>query len=197
MNRKIKRKKKSNFEFKEVKKIPSFNVIAFDPSLTAWGWVVISMEHDDILECGCIKTEPQHKKLRTRVGDDRCRRINELNQKLLKVIKTWDVKYILSEQPHGSQSAVSAIMVGITLGITQTMSDTLNLGIEWYSEGDSKKALSGKKTLSKQETINAIDKLYDVSWTGVKYKDEAIADAIAVYNVAKQQSSILKFYNGR
>jgi Holliday junction resolvasome RuvABC endonuclease subunit len=173
----------------------SFHVISFDPSLTAWGWVVIDGINHHIVDRGCIKTEPQHKKLRTRVGDDRVRRINELNQQLLKIIRGWNVKYILSEQPHGSQSAVSAIMVGITLGIGQTLSDTLNIGIEWYSEGDAKKALSNKKTLSKQQTIEEIKKLYDVPWSGIKYKDEAVADAIAVYNVARQQSPMLKYHN--
>lgn len=173
----------------------SFHVISFDPSLTAWGWVVMDGEDNRVLDCGCIKTEPLHKKLRTRVGDDRIRRINELNQQLLKVIRSWNVRYIVSEQPHGSQSAVSAIMVGITLGIGQTLSDTLNMGIEWYSEGDAKKALSNRKNLSKQQTIEEIKKLYDVPFTGTKYKDEAVADAIAVYNVAKQQSSFLKFYS--
>jgi Holliday junction resolvasome RuvABC endonuclease subunit len=173
----------------------SFHVMALDPSLTAWGWVIMDGEDNRVLKTGCIKTEPLYKKLRTRVGDDRCRRINELNQQLIFLIKGWNVRYIVSEQPHGSQSAVSAIMVGITLGMGQTLSDALNIGIEWYSEGDAKKALSNKKKLSKQQTIEEIKKLYQVPWTGVKYKDEAVADAIAVYNVARQQSSILKFYN--
>lgn len=172
----------------------TFHVLSFDPSLTAWGWVVMDGEDHRVLACGCIKTEPQHKKLRTRVGDDRVRRINELNRQLLKIICDWDVQYLLSEQPHGSQSAVSAIMVGITLGIGQTLSDSLNLGIEWYSEGDAKKALSNKKSLSKQQTIEEIGKLYDVPWTGTKYRDEAVADAIAVYNVARQQSPILMYH---
>ena len=181
---------------RRIKTKPKFAVIAFDPSLTAWGWVVMDVNNNSVVDSGCVKTEPLAKKLKTRVGDDRCRRINELNQQLLSVMREWGVQYMLSEQPHGSQSAVSAIMVGITLGIGQTLSDTLDLGIEWYSEGDAKKALSNKKVLSKQQTIEEVKKLYEVLWTGVKYKDEAVADAIAIYNVARRQSPILKYHSG-
>lgn len=171
--------------------VSSLNILACDPSLTGFGFAVVNVT-GVVLETGCIKTEPQHKKLRTRVGDDRCRRISELNNQLLTVIKKHNVQYIVSEQPHGSQSAVSAVMVGITLGIIQTLSDALNIGVEWYSEGDAKKALLNKNSASKKEIIDAIDKLYDFKWAMVKYKDEAVADALAVFNVAMKQSNVLK-----
>jgi len=37
-----------------------------------------------------------------------------------------------------------------------------------------------------------MDKLYDVPWDNVKYKDEAVADALAIHNVASKESSTLK-----
>ena len=40
--------------------------------------------------------------------------------------------------------------------------------------------------------IDKIDSLYDVPWYDTKYKDEAIADAMAIYHVATKQSEILK-----
>jgi Holliday junction resolvasome RuvABC endonuclease subunit len=179
---------------KQRMKIPSasnLNILALDPSLRAFGFAVINAA-GEVLETGCIKTEPQYKKLRTRVGDDRCRRISELNNQLLTIIGKHNIQYIVSEQPHGSQSAGSAIMVGITLGIIQTLSDTLDIGVEWYSETDAKKALLNKNSASKKETIEAIKQLYSVKWDNVKYKDEAVADALAVHNVAMKQSNVLK-----
>jgi Holliday junction resolvasome RuvABC endonuclease subunit len=65
--------------------------------------------------------------------------------------------------------------------------------MESYSEQDSKKCLLGKKAATKQETIEAIKKLYDVPFTGKKNHDEAVADAIAVFHVASKQSGVLKF----
>lgn len=64
--------------------------------------------------------------------------------------------------------------------------------VEWYSEMDSKKFVLGKKSAVKLEMINAITKLYDVPWKKVKYHDEAVADAIAVYHTACGLSSTFK-----
>ena len=128
-------------------------VLACDPSLTAFGWAVISSDNK-ILARGCIQTKPSPAKLKVRKGDDRCRRITEINTILLKLIKHYNIVYIVSEQPHGSQSAVAAIMIGITLGIMQTIADTLAIGIEWYSEGDCKKTYSEKEMqVNKKELI--------------------------------------------
>jgi Holliday junction resolvasome RuvABC endonuclease subunit len=165
-------------------------VLTNDPSLTAWGYCV--MKNDIVLECGCIKTAPEHKKKRIRKSDDTVRRISEINKILLGLIKRHEVDFILSEAPHGSQNASAAMMVGIVAGMIQTISDTLEIPVEWYSEMDSKKFVLGKKSAVKVEMINAIKKLYDVPWKNIKYHDEAVADAIAVYRTAVGLSPTLK-----
>ena len=172
-----------------IKSIPH-SIIAFDPSMTGWGWVVLDWQNT-ILETGCIKTKPTNKKLRIRKGDSTIARISEINKILLEVIKKHNVIYILSELPHGSQNAAAAVMIGAVAGIAQTLSDTLEIGIEWYSENDAKTNLLGKSSATKKETIDKIDGFYDVPWTGVKYKDEAVADALAIHYVASNRSSTL------
>jgi Holliday junction resolvasome RuvABC endonuclease subunit len=86
-------------------------------------------------------------------------------------------------------------MMGIVTGIMQTIADCKKISLEWYSEGDSKKCLLGKRAAIKKDTKQAIAKLYPMIWTGTGYKDEAIADAMAVYHVATFNSSILKYLN--
>jgi Holliday junction resolvasome RuvABC endonuclease subunit len=88
-------------------------------------------------------------------------------------------------------------MIGIVTGIIQTWADVKKIPIEWYSEGDAKQALLGKTEATKKEIIDAIDEEYDFTmmWTGVKWRDEALADAMAVYHAALQQSSFLQFYS--
>lgn len=171
-------------------------ILTNDPSMTAWGWAVLDWS-GNILATGCIKTEPSQKKLRIRKGDSTVRRISEINQALLQVIKEYNVEYILSELPHGSQNASAAVMIGVVAGIVQTFSDTLGIGIEWYSENDAKKCLFNRKSITKQEMINRIEALYNVPWTGVKYRDEAVADALAIHYTAMQMSSTLKLLKGR
>lgn len=184
-----------------------FNVLAVDPSITAYGWAILSSD-SRILDSGCIKTASNHKKLRIRKGDDSISRITEISEVLISAIKTYNIKYIVAELPHGSQSAVAADAIGIVKGITQAIAVCLNIGIEWYSEGDSKKALLGKLSGSKMETMYAIDKLYKVPitkgikvgpkgsvvalWSGIAYIDEAVADSLSIHYTASLVSSVLK-----
>jgi Holliday junction resolvasome RuvABC endonuclease subunit len=176
----------------DIKSLPKpFVVLTNDPSFTGWGWVVLDA-NSKILEAGAIQTKPDDKKLRIRKGDDTVRRTAEILKILLGVIKKHKVTYLVSELPHGSQNAQGAIMIGIVVGIAQSISDALEIPIEYYSEADAKGAIAGKDVVSKAKMIALIKELFEVPWTGVKYKDEAIADALAIYNVAIQQSPTLK-----
>jgi len=171
-------------------------ILTNDPSMTAWGWAVVNTD-EEIISSGCIKTRPEYKKKRIRKGDDTVRRVSEIVQELLKIFRKYEIRLIVSELPHGSQNAQAAIMIGVVTGIMQTLSTTHNIPIEWFSEQDAKKSIFSKKSVTKKETIKAIDGMYDVIWTGTKYKDEAIADALAVYHVASLNSTSLQILNQR
>ena len=147
-----------------------------------------------MIDHGVIKTQLADKKLRIRKGDDRVRRIVELNTELLRVIKKYKVNYMAAELPHGSQNAQAAIMMGACAGIIQTLSDTLKIGLEWYNEADAKKCALGKTSAAKIEMITKMMGEYSMRWYKVKYKDEALADALAIHYVACKQSSTLKLF---
>lgn len=168
-------------------------ILANDPSICAWGYSVLDQK-GNVLDFGCIKTESGGKKMRIRKSDDRTRRVHEINERLLSVIKKYNVEYIVSELPHGSQNASAAVMIGACIGILQTLADTLNIGLEWFSEGDAKKSALGKTTAEKKEMIVAMSKLYKLNWTGTKYIDEAVADSLAIHNVASKNSPALKLF---
>jgi Holliday junction resolvasome RuvABC endonuclease subunit len=85
-------------------------------------------------------------------------------------------------------------MIGMVAGVLQTISDWTNKPIEWYSEADAKKAALGRVSATKLDMIGVMLEKYDNWVTGIKYKDEAIADALAIHNVAMQQSNVLKFW---
>lgn len=174
-----------------MKNLGQGNILTNDPSITAWGWAVLTPS-GQVIEAGAIKTQPSNSKKRIRKADDRVRRISEINFQLISLIEKYDVKLILSELPHGSQSAVAATMIGMVAGVVQTMSDCFGVPVEWYSENDAKRAVSGRNSVAKEKMIELISKLYTVTWTGTKWIDEAMADALAVYHVATQQSSLLK-----
>ncbi len=167
-------------------------IMVNDPSITAWGWAVLTSS-GMVIEVGAIKTEPSNKKLNIRKGDDRSRRIREITSRLIEIIKKYDIKLILSEQPHGSQSATAAIMIGITAAIVQTIGDCFGIAVEWYLEGDCKKAISGRRSVDKDEMVTIVQSKYKgVKWRGIKWIDQAVADALAVHYVAVQQSDLIK-----
>lgn len=171
-------------------------VLANDPSFTAWGYSVIRLPGDKILDTGVIKTEPSGKKSRIRKSDDRMRRTQLIVRQLHDLVKNYDVTYVVSESPHGSQNASAAIMIGIVQGVLQTLCDVKGLSIEWYSEADSKQYAGLAKGASKLQMIEKMEDIFPKQkWkTGIKYRDEAIADSLGVFNCAKQLSSVFKVF---
>lgn len=170
------------------KKYPT--ILACDPSFTGWGWVVF--ENHTRIDSGCIKTSPEAKKRRIRQGDDRARRTGEIVQALLEIIGDHKIEFIVAELPHGSQNAKAAVMMGIVMGILEATSTWAGIPMEWYSEADAKKALLGRISASKAEVIQSVEQTFEDRLTGPKYVQEAIADAMAIYNVAQLHSPTLK-----
>ena len=175
----------------ERKKKP--RILACDPSFTGWGWAV--MQGGIIKASGVIVTKALAKKRKIREGDDLTRRVREMINELSRIIDRYGVTYIVSEQPHGSQNAKGAIMIGVVVGILESWSHLRNIPVEWYLEADSKKNLLGRNSATKQEVIDAVDGLFTVTWTGVQFRDEAVADALAIYNCAEINSPTIKFMN--
>lgn len=173
-------------------------ILTHDPSMTAWGWAVIEFVNGKpvITDSGCIKTEPEYKKRRIRKSDDTSRRLERICQELLQVHDAHDIQWIVSEAPHGSQSASAAQMIGAVAGLLVGMAKTLGLPLEWYSEGDAKKNLLGKRSGSKKDIQDCIIDIYGDTWyQDIKYKDEAVADALAVFHVAQATSPGLKHFS--
>jgi len=166
-------------------------ILAIDPSLTAFGYVV--MRSHRVVTAGCIKTQSNAKKLRIRVGDDRMARIALINRQLRALFKQYNIVLIVAELPHGSQSAVAATALGIVAGAVQTIADFTETPIEWYSEQDAKKCMLGKTTAQKHEMITAVTNLYgSFQKTNIKYRDEAMADAISIYHTARTTGTALQ-----
>lgn len=88
---------------------------------------------------------------------------------------------------------MAANALGMCIGAVQAVADTKSIGIEWYSEGDSKMALLKKRSASKGETVQAVQKLFEWKPCGIAYRDEAVADALSIYHTAHKASPVVKF----
>jgi len=169
-------------------------ILSNDPSLTAWGWSVYDTISKRIISYGVFKTAPSPKKLKIRKGDDRVRRVQELSENLLKVIKEYRVDYIISELPHGSQSAVAAVMIGLCIGVLQSLSTSLSIPIEWYYEMDCKSMIFGRRDVSKEQVMS---KMYTefalpISPPKTMVEKEAVADSLSILYTAMRCSEVIK-----
>ena len=164
------------------------SILALDPSLTAFGWAVIR-PNGTVADAGVIQTKPADKKLKIRKGDDFVKRVNTLCVQLHGIIKWHNCKLIVSEQPHGSQSAVAAKALGAVLGLVQTTAHFSGCGLEWYMEGECKLNLLDRRSANKGDVIKKIEKKYpETPWKKTKVANEAIADSITVWHLAKRES---------
>jgi Holliday junction resolvasome RuvABC endonuclease subunit len=170
------------------------NILSFDPSITEFGLAIINS--DTIIDAECIKTNPGHSEHNITKSRDKARRASKIVKRILDVLCHHRIKTIVSELPQGSQSAPAADCLGMARSIVQTIADCYSKQIIWVKQHDSKMTMVGKSDAEKHEMIDAVDnsdinfpELGDpkdgAPWTGIKYRDEAIADAVAVYITAK------------
>lgn len=173
-------------------KVKGNTILCCDPSLTAWGWAIVNWD-GSVVKHGCIQTKPLHAKLRIRVSDDFARRVKEISHVLVNAVKKYNVNYIVCELPHGSQNAAAAKMVGMVPSMIETIGVCFDIGVEWYSEADGKKAVLGKSSGSKADMVKAIKKLFPyVVFKKHDYYNEAVADSLSIYYVASTQSNTMK-----
>lgn len=172
-------------------------IMACDPSLTAWGYSII--ENNNMIDFGVIKTESRVKKLRIRAGDDRVRRCMEIADVLNKVIDKHNVVHIVSELPHGSQNSSAAFALGMVTAIMATLTVCRKVSVDWYSELDGKKAITGHKPgkITKQDVLRSVTSSFGrrgfyLLKDEPKYVKEAVADSLAIYEAALHDQSTLK-----
>jgi len=135
-------------------------ILCLDPSFTHFGCTV----HDcygNVIDAGTIVTAKTKKKL-LRVADDDVQRITIITGKLSALMDHHGIEGVLSElPPSNSKSAAGAKGLGIAVALLVALVTERSLPIEWATPDEVKKALTGKKTASKEEMMTAACKLHD------------------------------------
>lgn len=170
--------------------------LCFDPSLSEFGYSVITDTYQ-VLEYGCIKTDKEADERNISISHDKARRTSKIGKRLVEIVGKYDITKIISELPQGSQSAQAADCLGMARAIVQVLSDCTGIPLLWVKQHDSKITVFGKPDAEKDEIVLGVDINVLINpersdkgkigapWTGVIYRDEAIADSIAVFLTAK------------
>lgn len=176
-------------------------VVAIDPAFRNLGWVKASIRDYpgrgipsiEIIASGTFRTKAGASKKKRKSSDDFHSARNIAGY--LRAI-TQDCDFVISEIPSGSQSARASWTLGIALGTLSVITKPI---VE-VTPSMTKFALTGDKTASKRQIIDAAYKLHpEAMWERRKMKgkmtvlnkNEHMADAIAVLYAGLQAQKSL------
>ena len=163
-------------------------VMAFDPSLANWGWVLF---HSDgtFIESGVIQIKPsdQDKSL-TKVQQD-MQRAEALRQAVANLLKDKHPYVVVAETPIGGRDSRAAFAYAVVASVLGFVKAKYKNNMVCYTPLRTKKQI--KANASKTEVIRWADTYYPYALARnnkgeiLLGKSEHIADALLAYNLWK------------
>jgi len=173
-------------------------ILSLDQSIASTGFIVA--KNGTVFDHGVIVTKAEKKKRNIGDMDDKCRRINYIISAIHKLIKTHKIKAIVCEEYAGySQSKSAADGLATSRTIIVAISNLLEIPMIFIPAVDAKEELTGKKSASKLDMIEAAAKelndTFEVykssrSKSGWDGKTEHVADAYGIYLAARKNQNI-------
>lgn len=162
-------------------------ILYCDPSAAAFGYAI--MDGDRYVSGGMRKLTPEGK-------DSLARKCLAISMNCLTMLdeltRTHAIGAVVTELPHGSQSAVAAWYLSTVNSTLYVYCMLKGIPITHISESDAKKTLHGRsRGVEKQETVDRLIDIYpSFSYipANVRTKVElyAIADSLAIYHHHKE-----------
>ena len=138
-------------------------VLGLDPAMRNFGWALAEIAPKGavrVIDCGVVRTKPEHKKRNTLVANDNMRCVQMITKKLLAIVdsnkRSDPIVAICAESPAGSQSARSANQLGLAWGIVGTLAACVGLPVFNETAMGVKAAMTGDKTASKARIQEAV-----------------------------------------
>ena len=159
-------------------------IMSVDAGFTATGWAIL--RNGEIVDAGCIRTEPTARKKAVRVSDDDCERGRLIARGLAEIINKYEVGGLIAELPTGGAKAARAIScMARAAAIVATVSELLKIPSEWVTPQAVKK-IAGANDASKK----AVEAVVLMRWPTaplpkLKCEREHVADALGAYLAAE------------
>ena len=180
------------------------NIMAVDVSLTHSGVAVIDLESGRIIDTACIITEKDASKRKVRACDDLAERSSVLFRGLNMIRDRHNVKALVVELPSGGcKSLVAGRAMGMAIAIAACFVEAHKLPAVWVTPSEGKKALGGHRNASKEAIqVEAVKRYPELDQHVPNNKAgkkpgtfEHIADAVAAFEAAKNDSVVLMLKN--
>ena len=160
-------------------------ILCCDPGFSHYGCAVFDTTGKPI-KLGTLTTEASKTKM-ARISDDKAYRIAQLTTQLSNVIQQNKIQAVLGEMPGaGGQSARAIQAMAIATAVSVAVFTMFRLPVEWTTPVEVKKALTGNKSASKIEMMEAACKRYGwrIEKKEVRSKKSGAVDIVKrVYNV--------------
>lgn len=178
---------------------------SFDIGFANTGYVIF--DNKKPIACGVIKTEKTTKK-NTRVSDDHSARSIVLAKNIDDLIYNYEIEGIIGELPSGgAQNARAMAFMMSAISIISSVGALCDLPMEWATPTDVKKAVTGKRSATKEEMMLRISQKFEFKIIKKKKRIdyitpfgkfpkgqfEHIADAFGVY-LALQNDNLVKMF---
>ena len=139
-------------------------IIGLDPSLTAFGWAVVSAETPPcVLAAGCVQTKPDTRSRHLYQADQDGARVDAIAAELLVVLRNAQRHGMMTphvlvaiEAPAGAQHAASSKALGLSYGIARTAcvaEDLVPITIQAF---EVKAAVGGARLASKADVAAGV-----------------------------------------
>lgn len=168
-------------------------VVGVDPGFAALGLAAVDITPgvERIIEASVIRTEKSHRKLDVRASDDNVRRATELSAGMCVFCSRFRPIALACEAQSWPRNAGSSAKVGIAWGVVAAVGYRFGIPIVQVSPQQLKHAVVGKKTASKDEVIEAIERRFPaVSWPTPTSIIEHAADAVAAVIACSDSQAI-------
>lgn len=179
----------------------SVKVLTIDAAFTHAGAAVIELaadqDNDKVIEVVCVETASATKKKNVRKATDDAERCKHLFTELRALADKHHVAAIIAELPSGSQSARAARCLGYAEAVVVCVVEATKLPSIWTTPDEGKLVYTASRSASKDEMIAKAAALwsrrglvFECKKNGsiVKDKAEHIADALAAFESAKEDS---------
>jgi Holliday junction resolvasome RuvABC endonuclease subunit len=166
--------------------------LCFDPSLTKWGWVVFQ-DGIEFIDAGCIRTTADSSNGKI---EDKVRRVRHIYRTIRDdIISEYDPDWVGSEWLWGGQRYNAIWTSGMMGTMVPILFEDKELPVEYVAASKINKPLTGKKSATKEDVQFSVLQEYPSIYEhipDVKYKREAICDAVAVLHFCRMERNSFK-----
>ena len=158
-------------------------VLGLDPSLTAFGWALVSLEERPrVISAGCIRAKLAKRRTKSAPKTaGSAARLAAIARGVLEVLDAQKPDRVVSECPTGGRNAATAKALGQSFAITVTCCEVAGRPAAFVTPLAVKRAATGSTDASKDDVAAGVERL--TGWrssASTAPAREAEADAVAV-----------------